>query len=57
MVKEDKSVVVLDFESSVYHQDLSDDLIRDERDVIQRVLKEVKREKPSSPRPAGKNQE
>ena len=57
MVKEDKSVVVLDFESSVYHEDLSDDLIQDENEVIQRVLKEVKRENSSSPRLAGKNEE
>ena len=57
MVKEDKSVVVLDFESSVHYENLSDEMIRDENEVIQRVLKEVRREKSSSPRPVGKNQE
>lgn len=57
MVKEDKSVVVLDFESSVYHEDLSDDMIQDENEVIQRVLQEVKKGKSSSPRLAGKNEE
>jgi RIO-like serine/threonine protein kinase len=57
MVKEDKSVVVLDFETSVYHENLSDDMIRDENEVIQRVLKEVKRGKSGGPRLAEKTEE
>ena len=54
MVKEDKSVVIIDFESSVYYENLSQRMVKDENDEIDRVLKEVKREGSRSPRAVGK---
>jgi hypothetical protein len=53
MVREDKSVVIIDFESGVYHENLSDVMIKEENDEIERVFKEVRREGSSGLRAKG----
>lgn len=56
MVKEDKSVVIIDFESSVYYEVLEGGMVNDENDEIDRVLKQVKREGLKSPKAVQKKE-
>lgn len=55
MVREDKSVVIIDFESGVYHENLSDVMIKEENDEIERVFKEVRHEGSSGLRAKGQD--
>lgn len=45
MLREDKSVVIVDFEHSVYSDDLSADKIREENDEIDLMLMEAQEKK------------
>jgi RIO-like serine/threonine protein kinase len=45
MIREDRSVVIIDFEHSIYSDDLSTDRIREENDEIEFMLMEARDEK------------
>ena len=57
MVKQDKSVVIIDFENSVHYEGLKAEMIKEENDEIDRVLRQVRREGSGVITAAGKKEE